>query len=82
LPRCTPQSHLAHNRDTAPRATDTETEEAMVEHREVLPVIAAYVIAILLGLAVPMLAVAVYFGIAVFLVLPIRAVARLMSGGS
>ena len=37
-----------------------------------------YVIAILLGLAVPKLAVALYFGIAVYLIVPFRQVARLL----
>jgi uncharacterized membrane protein len=53
-----------------------ETEEDKIEHREVLPVIVAYVAAILVGLALPRVAVVLYFGIAVYLVLPIREVGR------
>ena len=37
-----------------------------------------YVIAILIGLVLPWLAVALYFGIAVYLIVPFREVARLL----
>jgi hypothetical protein len=37
-----------------------------------------YVIAILVGLVLPKVAVALYFGIAVYLVVPFREVARLV----
>ena len=37
-----------------------------------------YVIAILIGLLVPLAAVALYFGIAVYLIVPFRQVARLL----
>ena len=36
-------------------------------------------LAILIGLALPQLAVALYFGIAVYLIVPFREVARLLS---
>ncbi len=55
-----------------------DTEEDKIEEREVLPVIIAYVTAILVGLAFPRVAVVLYFGVAVYLVLPIREVARLL----
>jgi ABC-type nickel/cobalt efflux system permease component RcnA len=42
----------------------------------------AYVIAILIGLAVPVAAVALYFGVAVYLIVPFREVARLLPGGA
>ena len=43
-----------------------------------LPVVIEYVIAILIGLVLPWLAVALYFGIAVYLIVPFREVARLL----
>ena len=56
-----------------------ETEEDTIERRETLPAIIAYVAAIVLGLALPRLAVVFYFGIAVYLVLPIREVGQALS---
>ena len=47
-------------------------EELQAERREIWPTLGAYVTAILIGLALPMLAVALYFAVAVFLVLPWR----------
>ena len=46
--------------------------------RKLLPVVIGYVIAILLGLVLPWLAVALYFGIAVYLIVPFREIARLL----
>ena len=46
--------------------------------RKLLPVVAGYVIAILIGLVLPGAAVALYFGIAVYLIVPFRQVARLL----
>ena len=46
--------------------------------RKLLPVVIGYVIAILIGLLVPLAAVALYFGIAVYLIVPFRQVARLL----
>jgi hypothetical protein len=43
-----------------------------------LPVVIGYVIAILIGLALPVAAVALYFGIAVYLVVPFRETARVL----
>jgi len=42
------------------------------------PVVIGYVIAILIGLVLPGVAVALYFGIAVYLIVPFRHVARLL----
>jgi hypothetical protein len=42
------------------------------------PSLPGYVIAILIGLLLPVVAVAFYFGIAVYLVVPFREVARLL----
>jgi hypothetical protein len=55
-----------------------EGEEPPGEQRKLLPVVTGYVIAILIGLLLPVVAVAFYFGIAVYLVVPFREVARLL----
>ncbi len=57
---------------------DEEEEEVHTDRRKLLPVIAGYVIAILIGLALPVLGVALYFGIAVYVVVPFREAARLL----
>jgi uncharacterized membrane protein len=49
-----------------------EGEELQSTQRKFLPVVIGYVIAILIGLALPVAAVALYFGIAVYLVVPFR----------
>jgi uncharacterized membrane protein len=59
----------------SPQADGDEVEGPQ---RKLLPVVIGYVIAILLGLVLPWLAVAVYFGIAVYLIVPFREVARLL----
>ena len=46
--------------------------------RKLLPVVIGYVIAILIGLVLPWLAVVLYFGIAVYLIVPFREVTRLL----
>ena len=56
---------------------DGADEELQVERRTVVPVVAGYAIAILIGLALPTLAVALYFALAVFLVAPLRDIRRL-----
>ena len=53
-------------------------EELHSDRRKLLPVVIGYVIAILIGLAAPELAVALYFGIAVYAIVPFRQVARLL----
>ena len=55
-----------------------EGEEPSGEQRKLLPVVIGYVAAILIGLLWPGVAVAFYFGIAVYLVVPFREVARLL----
>ena len=52
--------------------------DEIYEPRHPLIVVIVYVSAILIGLAVPQVAVALYFGIAVYLVLPLREVMRLL----
>ena len=51
--------------------------EKLYIRRRLLPVVIGYVIAILIGLVVPQVAVALFFGIAVYQVVPFREVARL-----
>ena len=48
--------------------------------KKLLPVVIGYVIAILIGLVAPQVAVALYFGIEVYLIVPFREVARLLFG--
>ena len=53
-------------------------EELHSDRRKLLPVVIGYVIAILVGLALPVLAVALYFGLAVYLVVPFREAVRVL----
>jgi uncharacterized membrane protein len=53
-------------------------DEVRGPRRKLLPVVTGYVIAIIIGLVLPVAAVAVYFGIAVYLIVPFREVARLL----
>ena len=55
-----------------------DDEEVHTDRRKLLPVVIGYVIAILIGLAWPTVAVALYLGLAVYLVVPFREVARLL----
>lgn len=55
-----------------------EGEELRSTRRKFLHAVIGYVIAILTGLALPILAVALYFGIAVYLVVPFREAARVL----
>ncbi len=55
-----------------------DEEEVHTDRRKLLPVVIGYAIAILVGLALPVLAVALYFGLAVYLVVPFREAARLL----
>jgi uncharacterized membrane protein len=56
-----------------------EGEELQSTQRKFLPVVIGYVIAILIGLLLPVAAVALYFGIAVYLVVPFREAARVLA---
>jgi uncharacterized membrane protein len=58
-----------------------EIEEQRAE-RKLLSVLIGYIVAVLVGLVFPGLAVAGYFGIAMFLVVPFREVTRLLFGRS
>jgi TMEM175 potassium channel family protein len=57
-------------------------EEPEHSGRSNLAVLAVYVLAILIGLAVPTVAVAFYFGIAIYLVVPFREIRRLLFKGA
>jgi uncharacterized membrane protein len=59
-------------------ASPGEGEEPPGEQRKLLPVVIGYVIAIIIGLLLPGAAVALYFAIAIYLVVPFREVARLL----
>ena len=55
-----------------------QSEEPEQSGRSNLAVLVVYVVAILIGLAVPPVAVAFYFGIAIYLVVPFREIRRLL----
>jgi len=55
-----------------------EGEELHSTQRKFLPVVIGYVIAIPIGLALPVAAVALYFGIAVYVVVPFREAVRVL----
>jgi uncharacterized membrane protein len=57
---------------------DEADEDLQTERRQLWPVVAAYVIAILAGLALPRLAVGLYFAVAVFLIVRFRDLRRLL----
>ena len=57
---------------------DQADHEVQTERRELWPVIATYVAAILIGLAAPTVAVVLYLALAVFLVVPFRDIRRLL----
>jgi len=55
-----------------------EGEELQSTQRKFLPVVAGYVMAILIGLLLPVVAAALYAGIAVYLVVPFREATRVL----
>jgi uncharacterized membrane protein len=59
-------------------AQDQADEDLATERRELWPVLAGYVLAILIGLAAPIAAVVLYLALAIFLVVPFRDVRRLL----
>jgi uncharacterized membrane protein len=61
--------YARHEHLYAPHGDDGELHS---DQRKLLPVIIGYVIAILIGLAVPVAAVVLYFGIAVYAIVPFR----------
>ncbi len=68
-------AYARHEHLYSPRG---DGEESLIAHRKLLPVVIGYVIAILIGLVVPGAAVALYFGITVYLIVPFREVSRLL----
>ncbi len=60
-------------------STPDAGEELRTDQRKSMPVIIGYVIAVLIGLALPRVAVALYFALVVYLVVPFRQVARRLS---
>ena len=56
-----------------------EGEELQSTQRKFLPVVIAYVLAILIGLRIPLAAVALYSGITVYLVMPFREAAQVLA---
>jgi TMEM175 potassium channel family protein len=63
----------------SPQGDGGDGDEVQGPRRKLLPVLIAYVIAILIGLVLPTAAVVLYCGIAVYLIVPFRHVARLLS---
>jgi uncharacterized membrane protein len=57
---------------------DPADEDLQMERRQLWPVLAGYVIAILVGLVLPRLAVGLYFVLAVVLIVPFRDLRRLL----
>jgi uncharacterized membrane protein len=55
-----------------------EDEELQTTQRKFLPVVAGYVVAIIIGLLLPVVAAALYACLAVYLVVPFREVARVL----
>ncbi len=55
-----------------------EDEELQSTQRKFLPVVTGYVIAIIIGLLLPVVAAALYAGLAVYLVVPFREAARVL----
>ncbi|HEY7433050.1 MAG TPA: TMEM175 family protein [Streptosporangiaceae bacterium] len=55
-----------------------DSEEVVAVRRKFLPTILAYAATVAVGLLLPVAAVAVYFGIAIFVVTPFKQIARLL----
>ena len=55
-------------------------EDLRLDRRKRLPVIIAFLVVLLIGLALPKLAVALYFGIAVYAIVPFRYITPLLFG--
>ena len=73
------EAYAGHEHLYKPRRDDEGTDG---EQRKLLRVLIGYVIAILIGIALPDVAVVLYFGIAVYAIFPFREVRRLLSKGS
>ena len=65
-------------RGTSTSTRRREGEELQSTQRKFLPVVTGYVIAIIIGLLLPVAAAALYAGLAVYLVVPFREAARVL----
>jgi uncharacterized membrane protein len=72
------REHLYSPHEDGEYSPNEDGEELHSDRRKLLPVVIGYAIAILIGLPLPELAVALYFGIAVYAIVPFRQVARLL----
>jgi uncharacterized membrane protein len=68
----------AYARHAGLYATHDADQELHNSRRKLLPVVVGDVIAILLGIAVPLVAVALYFGIALYIFIPFRETAEVL----
>ncbi len=69
-------AYARHEHLYSPREDGEEPQDT--PPKKLLPVVIGYVMAILIGLASPGAAVALYFGLAVYLIVPFREVARVL----
>ncbi len=72
------REHLYSPHEDDEDSPHEDGEELHSDRRKLLPVVIGYATAILIGLPLPELAVALYFGIAVYAIVPFRQVARLL----
>jgi len=63
----------------SPKEDEGDEEDLRRDRRTLLPVVAAYTVAILVGLAWPVVAVSLYLALAVYLVVPFRDIRRALS---
>jgi TMEM175 potassium channel family protein len=72
-------AYARHAHLYSPQGDGGDGDAVQGPRRKLLPVLIAYVIAILIGLVLPEVAVGLYCGIAVYLIVPFRHVAQLLS---
>jgi len=63
----------------SPKEDEGDAEDLRRDRRTLLPVVAAYTVAILVGLAWPVVAVSLYLALAIYLVVPFRDIRRALS---
>ena len=59
-------------------AVDSESSESKSQRKELLPILSAYGIAIVIGIFLPSLAVALYSALGIVLVVPFRQIGQLL----
>ncbi|HTL87505.1 MAG TPA: TMEM175 family protein [Acidimicrobiia bacterium] len=59
-------------------AADSDDNETRMEERKFLPAVFGYVVAVLVAIVFPGLALVFYFGVAIFLIVPFRELGRLI----